>query len=678
MKTFTLRVPRPAEPPRLDRFLAAQIPEMSRRAARGLVESGSVSVGGRVVTRRGQMLQPGQTVSVSWHPGRVDPPPLGRDAVIARGDGWLALHKPAGLPSHSPGDGIPGAAERLAEALGAHGMTPVHRLDRGTSGVLVLAEGEARKRWSEAFEARAVAKRYLAVVSPAPSAEAGSCEGEADGRAMSLIWRVLRRAGERAELEVIPREGRTHQVRRLLSEAGTPIVGDVEWGVPIPFGAARLGLHCASIEGEQRIEAPPPAGWEELLVPAAEPVAPPRKAQQRPASPPSGLPSLRVSGATARVLRGGHPWVVRDRDTGDLSPFTAGDLVQLVDPRGDALGAALVDPDQAVCARLIGGGDPDWAARVEAALHARRALLDDPATTAFRLIHGEADGLPGLQVDRWGDVLVATRKARCAPTKPVYAALREALGELPLYEQDHLADLRRAGAPDDARLPGRWLRGAAPERFVVRERGLRFEVEPAAGLTTGLYTDQRANRDRLAPLAEGRTIANLFAHTGAFSVALAAAGAERVFAVDLGRRYLRWADANLEANGLDPARHPSVVADALDWLRAGSDPLGGVVLDPPSHARRKTRGEADWNARRDLVQVVEASARRLVSGGFLLCCVNLKGLKRGWLNRQVEQGVQRAGRKLARIDGAPPGPDHPRLRGFPEGTAFQGVLANLD
>ena len=636
-----------------------------------------MDIDGRPERSAARQLRPGQAVHLRYRPGRLPPAALAHDAILARGDDWLVLHKPPSLPTHRSDEGGMGVPERLGQLLEqpADGFKPAHRLDRWTSGVLIVGLGEAAAaRLSAEFAAGRVTKDYVAIVCPAPREDAG--EERAEG--MHLRWRVARRStdGRRAELLVRPEEGRTHQIRIQLAAAGTPILGDVEHGRCVPGGAPRMALHCAQLRLEGiDVACAPPERWAELL-------EPPQKPRPRAAPPLATLPSLRVSSATARVLRGGHPWVLRDAQTGPTDHLAAGDLVQLVDPGGAALALAVADPSVECCARVLGRGRTvDWGERTRSALQRRRTLLADGGTTALRLVHAEADGLPGLFVDQWGDVLVATLacEAARAIAPAVYEVLRTELDPAGLLEQDHLSDLRKGGAPRDASLPSRTVFGAVPSgRVEVLEDGRRFGVEPAAGLTTGLYTDQRSNRRRCSERADGAVIANLFAHTGAFSVALAAAGAEQVFAVDLGQRYLQWAAENLARNGLDPEQHPGLAADAGEWLRRESVVLDGVILDPPSHARRRGRGMQDWNARRDYVSLVEAAARRMAPGGWMLCCVNSKGLRRSWLPNKVREGVQRAGRRLANTEPAGPSADHPRLKGFPEGLAFVGLLATLE
>jgi 23S rRNA (cytosine1962-C5)-methyltransferase len=402
---------------------------------------------------------------------------------------------------------------------------------------------------------------------------------------------------------------------------------------------------------------------------------------------------LRVSAASARILRAGHPWVLRDRDTGDLSLLAPGVTADLVAPDGSFVARAMIDPGRPLCARVL-AWEPDepldqaaMTRRAAAALERRASLLGDPETDAIRLIHGEADGLPGLFVDRWADLLVATRAsvAVAAWSSGVYDLLRGRFPGAALWERDHFDDLQaRDPGPDAARLPGRWAfggitpSGSGPRE--VHERGLRFLVDPLHGLSSGLYPDQRENRDRLAALlraSPGGAVANLFAHTGAFSVACAAAGADCVLSVDLSPRFCDQAQDNLRRNGLDPERHPVLVADAAAWLREDKRPLRGLIVDPPAHARARSGRRGGWSTKDDLVPLLATAFGRLEPGGFLLCCVNWKGLKKGAIEDSVRAAARSAGRRLSSLLAAPPAADFPRLRGFPEGTAFWGVLATV-
>jgi 23S rRNA G2069 N7-methylase RlmK/C1962 C5-methylase RlmI len=223
---------------------------------------------------------------------------------------------------------------------------------------------------------------------------------------------------------------------------------------------------------------------------------------------------------------------------------------------------------------------------------------------------------------------------------------------------------------------------AAGEGLVVHERGLRFRVDPGLGEPehprpgTGLYLDQRENRERLARLARGggRWL-NLFAHTGAFSVALLAAGAEEVTSVDLSGAYLRWLEENLALNaemGVDAARHHGVRRDGRRHL--GTLPRGerfdGIVLDPPTAA---AAGRRFWSAARDLEPLVAEALGRLSPGGVLLVCRNERRAKRA-LRDVVRRAAEHARVRVGAVREAGPGADFPHRPGFPEGDSFQGAI----
>ncbi len=475
-------------------------------------------------------------------------------------------------------------------------------------------------------------------------------------------------------------------VAEALAAAGAPPLGDLErGGVAIEAG---LQVH----PGEKL----PPGAW------PAEPVFAPDLETGDPRA------GLAVSAATGKALARGHPWVVRDPETGDVDRFRPGALVRV---RASGAGADRElrvrvesgSPGEPVAARVWARGDARRESvedRVVAALGRRAALRRSPSdphgSDAFRLIHGEADGLPGLALDRLGPLLRALVSARCA--EPLVeraldcarAVLRDELGTDP-----PTLVVTRLRRPPRGRLEGvRLARGPAPALdarggLFVRERGLRFAVDPGL-LTperprpgTGLFLDQRENRARVAARVAWRAgrggpggrYLNLFAHTGAFSVALLAAGASEVVSVDLSAAYLRWLERNLEANGLAGEGHRAVRSDGRRHLE-GLDPadpaarFDGIVLDPPTAA---AAGRRFWSVRGELETLAVRALAQLAPGGWLLLSRNdRRAAKVG--EAWPEELTRRARVPLARIEPAPPGPDFPRRRGFPEGEPFRAWL----
>ena len=426
-------------------------------------------------------------------------------------------------------------------------------------------------------------------------------------------------------------------------------------------------------------------------------------------------PSARVyhvSRATARVLGQGHPWILPDEQSDDPSDWPPGTRVEVVGPGNKGLGIARVEGRGPIAARMWARAgarvldDADEVAlRVERALShrrgaarrgaARRVVDGRPHTDALRLIHGEADGLPGLHVDRLGDVLrvLITGRACADLVGPVVEAVRATTwpgGPGEVIEVLHLPAAERPPGPRVAwRSPPdpAWLAEALDGRgrLRVHESGLRFQVDPGLGdpMRTrpgvGLFLDQRENRARLAALAgAGGDWLNLFAHTGAFSVALLAGGADRVVSVDLSGAYLAWLGDHLALNadlGVDAGRHSAVRHDGRRYLASLSRDtrFDGIVLDPPTAA---AAGRRFWSVQRDLEPLVVEAFGRLRPGGRLLVCRNWRRA-RGSLADLVEAAAGRAHVRLADLEEAGPGPDFPRRKAFPEGDAFRGVLARI-
>ena len=363
-----------------------------------------------------------------------------------------------------------------------------------------------------------------------------------------------------------------------------------------------------------------------------------------------------------------------ETETGDR--FAPGTLVALVDTDDGAHGLARTEGASDLAAVLWSPrAKPREVAsieeRVARALERRGPLLGaDAGTDALRLIHGEADGLPGLAVDRLGPALrmLVVGRAALPLRERVLAALRAAhlpglAVDPPVVEVLHLRE-RPAGELVCVRLVAGEA-GALPAPLVVREGPLRFEVELGLDAPTrprpgvGFFLDQRENRARLARrAARGGRHLNLFAHTGGFSAALLAGGAEEVWSVDLSGPYLAQLERNLERSGLPLARHHTVRREARRFL-SELDPalrFDGIVLDPPTAA---ASGRRFWSVRRDLEPLAAAALARLAPGGFLLLTRQDRAGRAG-LEQLVTRAAESVHVRLAAIEPAP-GPG-----GFPD------------
>jgi len=315
--------------------------------------------------------------------------------------------------------------------------------------------------------------------------------------------------------------------------------------------------------------------------------------------------------------------------------------------------------------------------RLRAALQLRERHLSLEETDTYRLVNGEGDGLPGLSVDRYRDQLMIQLFARAwRPHLPlVVTALQKLLAPAGIYEKLRPQQTRElASAGPDKRFAKLLAGQAAPGRIPVSENGLTFLVELEEGLNTGLFLDQRENRRDFMERVAGRSVLNLFAYTGAFSVAAAAAGAKHVTSVDASAAYLDWARENFGANRLNPRRHEFLVGDCfvvLEQLLAAGRRFDVVLMDPPSFS---TTAKSTFTTRGGTATLVAQALRLLPPGGLLITSSNHQKVDVGDYLKELRRGALAADCEL-RVIGlhSQPG-DFPFPVSFPEGRYLKYVL----
>lgn len=375
------------------------------------------------------------------------------------------------------------------------------------------------------------------------------------------------------------------------------------------------------------------------------------------------------------MLELGHPWVVADAYTRKWQPGNPGQCVALGDSQGRFLATALLDPEERIVARVLDRRriqlDRQWLTerlRRSIELRSRHASLDD--STAYRLVNAEGDGLPGLTVDRYGDYLMLQlySSAWRPHLKLLTAVLQELLSPLGIYEKSRPQKTRELEAVSDSKSYGRLLAGkGAPQRLEVLENGLTFLVSLEQGLNTGLFLDQRRNRRDLMERVKGKRVLNLFAYTGAFSVAAASAGASQVTSVDASPGYTDWAKANFAANRFNTGQHEFIVGDCLavlGKLAQNKKTFDVILMDPPSFS---TTAKSRFTTRGGTSDLVAATLPLLTCNGLLIASSNhqkvdvadyLKELRRGAL--QVSSDL-----RVLSLLGQPE--DFPYPVTFPEG-----------
>ncbi len=315
----------------------------------------------------------------------------------------------------------------------------------------------------------------------------------------------------------------------------------------------------------------------------------------------------------------------------------------------------------------------DFAA--DARLAIRHALMEASSASAFRLIHGAADGWPGWQVERLGNYLLSLSEA--ALTDAQTNQLAAWLKQLNLHGAYHKRlDRRVRQTKAEQSSPQLVLGDAAPERFMVLENGLRFELSFTEGYSYGLFLDQRDNRRRLLtghiaadfrfrlPTSDFRLL-NCFSYTCGFSIAAAKSGAHTT-SLDLSKKYLDWGRRNFALNGLDPAAHDFIYGDVFDWLRRLAKkgrPFDAVLLDPPTFSQSKESGV--FRAEKDYGKLVTLALPLLKPEGILFASTNCATLSPEGFLATIEAMIQQAGRRILQQHYVPQPPDFPITRDEP-------------
>jgi 23S rRNA (cytosine1962-C5)-methyltransferase len=314
---------------------------------------------------------------------------------------------------------------------------------------------------------------------------------------------------------------------------------------------------------------------------------------------------------------------------------------------------------------------PDFSA--SARLDLRAGIVESDQTNAYRLVHGASDGWPGFYVDRLGDFVLSQSERELTETQRGY--LEDLPGATGIHHKLLNRQVRRARAEEAS---PRLVSGkAAPERFVVGENGIRFELSFKEGYSVGLFLDQRDNRRRFLvnhvaagfPLfdgdAAGREVLNTFAYTCGFSVCAAKAGA-RTTSLDLSKKYLEWGRRNFALNGIDPAAHDFIFGDVFDWLRRLAKKrrwFDVVVLDPPTFSQSKEHGV--FRAEKDYGKLVGLALPLLKPGGVLFASTNAAGLAPGDFLRAIQPALAKGGRNVLQQHYVPQPPDFPISRAEP-------------
>ena len=372
------------------------------------------------------------------------------------------------------------------------------------------------------------------------------------------------------------------------------------------------------------------------------------------------MSTVTISTRGEQRIRGGHPWVYVG-DVGDVHA-SAGDIVTVRTARGRVVGQALYSDRSQIAIRMLTLGerpadDALITARLDAAIAFRESLRID--SNAYRLVHGEADLLPSLIVDRYGDYLVVQALSqgmdRLMPM--VARVLTERLQPKGILARNDPRARVLDGLPQTVEV----LAGDVPESVSVRELGIELDVDSRHGQKTGLFLDQRDNREAAARYAKGRVL-DCFSYTGGFALRLASV-AQEVIAFDISEDAVARVRSNAERNGLKVDARVGNVFDELRGLDRMKERFDTIVLDPPAFAKTKSAVEKAISGYKE----INLRALKLLNpGGVLVTCSCSYNISEGTFAQILHEAALDAETHVTVVEKRMQGRDHPVLLGVPE------------
>lgn len=386
-----------------------------------------------------------------------------------------------------------------------------------------------------------------------------------------------------------------------------------------------------------------------------------------------------LPGRDKRLGRG-HPWVYSNevKIDADAKALQPGTTVTLLRVDGKPLGVASFNPHALICARIYDLdhhteiGREFFVSRLWRAMNMREKFYDAPY---YRLVHADADGMPGIVIDRLGDTLVC--QINTAGADLMIEPLLEALDEVVKPTCVILRGDRRARQQEGLEPFQRVARGAADGPVEGREAEIRFLADVQDGQKTGWFFDQRDNRLFLAGLAKDATMLDLFCYEGGFALQAAAAGAQKTLGIDSSQSALDLAAENAKLNGFEAQctwRRFEAFA-ALEEYASADRKFDIVIADPPAFAKSKGNLKAGLRGYRKLARMAAGAVK---PGGYLMLCSCSHHVDPAAFAAENAAGLNGAGRtgRILRTAGA--GPDHPVHPHLPESAYLKSILYQLD
>jgi 23S rRNA (cytosine1962-C5)-methyltransferase len=399
-------------------------------------------------------------------------------------------------------------------------------------------------------------------------------------------------------------------------------------------------------------------------------------------------PIVTITKKGQRSIEAGHPWVYAGEVLSCPESAENGAIVDVCSEKGTWLGAGLLSRASLIRVRLLSRNANDnfdegfWLRRFQYAWAYRKTVLAPPDLTACRVVFGESDGLPGLTVDRFGDILVTQtlsfgleqRKAQLFPL--LVRALREDGQDIRgVYERNDESLREKEGLSQGKgffSLPGEVPPGGTAVEIV--ENGVKYAVDFETGQKTGFFLDQKYNRRAVARLSQGKRVLDCFTHTGSFALNAALGGAERVTAVDVSHSAVEMAKNNAALNGLG-SKMDFLCADVFDLLprliEEKRREWDFIILDPPAFTKSRRTAE---QAAKGYKEINYRAMRLLPRGGYLATCSCSHFMEEHRFLGVIAAAARDAGVQLKQIEARQQAPDHPILWGVPETSYLKFYL----
>ena len=388
-------------------------------------------------------------------------------------------------------------------------------------------------------------------------------------------------------------------------------------------------------------------------------------------------PQLIIAPGKEKALLRRHPWIFSGavkRIEGDPQE---GDLVDVVDARGQWMATGHYQDESIIC-KVLSFDTPEvdeafFRRRLQSAIAYRERLgfFGLPDTNVFRLIHAEGDQMPGLVADWYNGVLVL--QAHSVGMHRLFPMLSTICVELlSIHGLKSIFDKSSATCPGGAEDGYLW--GDEPQEWEITESGNRLFINFFDGQKTGFFIDQRENRRLVQDLAKGHRVLNCFGYTGGFSLAALRGGAEYVETVDISKKAIELCNRNVALNFGTAAPHQGTVADVLKYLNQ-SAPFDFIILDPPAFAKNHRSLQAGLKGYRSINQ---RALEALPAGGLLMTFSCSQAVSRDDFQTMVFTAAMNARRSVRIVRQLPHAMDHPVSIHHPEGEYLKGLLLQVE